>query len=254
MRYYLRKYYHQVYGDYHFNLSLEVFAQDPNGVDTVLMMYSYGEGSWYNLSMTQDTSNASWFRSFLLFPANWSESAITGFLGYAYQVRYAANDTFGNWAITETCTYQILFDNLVEDGVTIELYDTPDLWYLVGTVGHSVAWGVRSGYPNHYLLYEDGHLIESWSWTGSLMINVDGLALGDHVFVLSVSAGWSSSFDNVTVRVVDELPIGYTVQTVGPQFNPALEIPTWELALAAVALVAALIVYAKKRSISGEVT
>ncbi len=247
MRYYLRKYYYQVYWEFEFNLSLQVLVQDPNGVDTVLMMYSYAEGPWQNLSMTEDTSNASWFRCFLLFPANLSETPITGFQGYTYQVKYAAKDLLNDWAVTDTCTYQILFGGYVEDGVPIELYDTPDLWYLTGTTGHTVTWEIGRGGPNHYMLYEDGYLIESWSWTGSLTISVDGLSLGDHVFALSVSAGWTSSSDSVTVHVVNELPVGYTIQTVGPRINPVPDIPVLAFALAAAASVTVAVVCVKRR-------
>ncbi len=251
LRYYLRRYYYTYWG-YGFNLSLELFVEDPSGVGQVLMMSSYDGDAWQNATMIQDAANAGWYASYLLFPADSSSSPVTGYLGYVYEVKYAANDTLGNWARTQSCTYQMLFSSLQSDGVSIELYDTPDLWYLAGTTGHTVTWAVRSGHPNQYALREDSHLIEDWPWTGPLTANVDGLSLGNHVFALSVSEGWASDADNVTVHVVEQLPAGYSITTVGPLSGHIQDVLAWEWGLAAASIVAIVIVLVKRRTSIGK--
>jgi len=220
LRYYLRRY-HDACWDNSFNLSLELFAEDPSGVDQVVMMSSYDGDVSQNVTMVQDATNPGRYTSHLLFPANSSSPITTSQSPYdPYQedvyVKYAANDTLGNWACTGSCTYQVAFSSWHVDGVPIELYDTADLWYLPGTTGHTITWAVLTGTPDHYTLTEDSHLIEEWSWTGPLTIAVDGLSLGSHVFFLGVSQGWAGAWDSVTVHVVEQLPAGYFITTVGP--------------------------------------
>ncbi|MHA2086447.1 MAG: hypothetical protein ACXABD_22100 [Candidatus Thorarchaeota archaeon] len=166
-----------------------IIVEDHDGVDAVTMMYSQKEGDSENISMsTQDTGvwqNVTMSQGL----DGWYETTIPvsnisePYSWCSYLVKYVANDTLGNWEVSPLCIYVFTQTIVTADWFSIDLHDTPDLWYLVGTTGHTFTWSVmdihgQSGWP--YVLYEDGHLIEMWSWSGNLTISVDGLELGNH--------------------------------------------------------------------------
>ena len=136
-----------------------------------------------------------------------------------YDVLYFVNTTTGLSITSEICPYQVKIGGLHGDGVPIEFYNTPDLWYEEGTTDHEVAWAVSTGTPSFYTLSEDDFLIEAWSWTGPLTINVDDLGIGDHVYRLSVTDGWVSASETVTVHVATTIPPGVSTGSVGPITN-----------------------------------
>jgi hypothetical protein len=230
MRYYLRLY-STIYAQQLPNFTLKIFVEDYDGVDAVIMMYSQENGDidsdtnsrrtlevgdWQNATM--DHKSDSWYETAIPI-SNVSEPYSWCF----YYVRYAANDTLGNWEVSPLCNYSFMYYPITADWFGIELYDTPDLWYVVGTTNHTVTWSIedyhgQSGWP--YSLYEDGYLIELWSWPGNLVINVDGLELGDHTFELYLQVVFAhKASDTVVVHVVEtpeEIPAGASTISVGP--------------------------------------
>jgi len=261
MRYYLRRY------SPHFaqtlsSINLSIYIEDPAGVDTVLMMYSQKKGDSDNLSiatqdvgvwenLTMDYESEGWYE--MIIPIlNISEPN----MWCLYLVKYAANDTLGNWSVSPLCIYVFTHSTTTADWFEIKLYDTPDLWYVAGTTNHTVTWDVaqnihgQSGWP--YYLYEDGYLVELWRWQGYLGTNVDGLALGDHIFELYLQVAFSEkSSDAVVVHVVEtpeEMPPGVSTINVGPltesDNNPLdLSIP---IIVTGLAFVAVIIIWKKQ--------
>jgi hypothetical protein len=212
MEYYPRKYYANPNYDYTLNVTVQ--AKDPDGIDSVIMHYANpGDNDWNQISMIQSEEREDLFTATLDFFYNSTDGMI--YDSYR-QVYYVANDTLGNVArspIMEFGLVQTLGTWTADyDG---DLYDTPDLWYLVGSTGHEVTWKtVYVGY--YYTLLKDGLVLEQHLWSGSLTINVDGLPLGDHVYQLFVDGGFNRGIDNVTVHVVNELPAGVPTDSVGP--------------------------------------
>ncbi len=220
LRYYLRKYSSKSTGSYGQNLTLYLLIEGSNDLDSVIMICTpEGEPS-YSVSMTE-TSTPNLYTSQL----ELSISENTTLNMYSEEisrcsVQYYANTTSGSSIVSEVCSYQVIITMLEYDGPIIHFYNTPDLWYLINTTGHEVTWSISEGFPDYYKVYEDDFLIEAWSWNGSVTINVDNLPIGEHVFEVQATAGWTSASETVTVHVVDELPEGVSTGSVGPITNP----------------------------------
>jgi hypothetical protein len=211
MKYYLKNYYSAIYPFDNFSLPIRILVEDPDGVEAVFAIYSFNNGLWSNISMTENNNDPGWYETSLDFPGFSQASG-----SHTCAIRYTAKDTLGNWAMTSLCTYSILATTVTGD-VSVEVYDTPDLWYLIGTTGHTVTWKSIGGIS--YSLYEDEHLIEKSKWSGPVTINVDGHECGEHVYKLHVSGGMWSDFDEVTVHVVDSIqniPFGAYTDSVEP--------------------------------------
>ncbi|MHA2212546.1 MAG: hypothetical protein ACW992_05240 [Candidatus Thorarchaeota archaeon] len=213
MEYYPRKF---LTDSYHFhNLSVVVFANDPDGVDSVAMLFStVDSGEWNRTELKRNDVNIDRFEGNLIFEGNATQSGEL----VSYSVRYIANDSLGNEVESPTFEFGVYFTVITVDGGA-ELYDTPDLWYEVNTAGHEVTWATRTG-GRTYVLHKDGLLLELHRWEQELTINVDGLPLGEHVYSLYVRTGAWGDFDNVTVHVVEETPEGVPTDSVGPQSGP----------------------------------
>jgi hypothetical protein len=212
MEYYPRKYY--AAHTHNYNLEVKVLAKDPHGVDSVIMHYTNrGSSSWNQTIMTQSHDRADLYVATLEFIYN-----STG--GRVYdtfrQVFYVATDTLGNVAQSPLLEFGMGETYLTVDDDP-QLYDTPDLWYLIGSTGHEVTWATAS-HGFRYVLLKDGLLLEkhNWIWNQGLTINVDGLELDEHVYKLTVDGGWSIETDIVIVHVVSELPTGVPTDSVGP--------------------------------------
>lgn len=215
MEYYPRKY--LSFGSVSRNLTVIVVAQDLDGVNTVMMNYRNSHVlEWNHSLLTRETENTERYRGTLQFKANSSspEDSVT------IQVIYIANDTLNNIRQSPMFEFTMEYAVLTVDG-TGPLYDTPDLWYLVGTVGHEITWATSYDWINFhpytkYTLHKDDLLLEHYQWSGELTINVDNLELGDHEYHLDVRLGAWGSVDNVTVHVVEELPLGVPTDSVWP--------------------------------------
>ena len=228
MRYYLRKYAPNDAQELS-NFTLTIFVDDYDGVDEVTMMYCQKKGNLENISLSTEDIGI-WQNVTMEHRVdNWYDTTIPIsniselFSWCSYLVKYVSNDTLGNWEMSQLCIYVFTNTLLTADWFSINLCNTPDLWYVTGTTGHTITWGVvethgQSGWP--YSLYEDGHLIELWGWSGNLTINVDGLELGDHIFRLDLQVYASEDrSDTVVVHVVEtseEIPAGISTDSVGP--------------------------------------
>ncbi|MGY5863407.1 MAG: hypothetical protein RTV41_02315 [Candidatus Thorarchaeota archaeon] len=248
------------------NFTLTIFVEDPDGIDTVTMMFSQKSGDLENISMsTQDTGvwqNVtmdhkldSWYETTIpILNLNLTEP----YSWCSYLAKYAANDTLGNLEVSPLCIYMFTHNPVTVDWFGIELYDTPDLWYVTGTTNHTVTWDVapdshgQSGWP--YSLYEDGNLTERWGWSGSITIDVDGLDIGNHIFELYLQVAWSSnSKDTVVVHVVEtpeEIPSGVATGSVGPliESDGADSDPLIPVLAVGLSFIAVIIIWKKRRS------
>ncbi len=248
------------------NYSVTLFVEDSDGVSTVIAMYALNDGLFYNITMTKDSYSQGWYQGTLL------GGNISGAdLQYSYFVTYYANDTLGNWSNTPLCTYTFQHSMATADWNAMELYDTPDLWFVVETTGHTITWeempfpyplsqygrtessAVLSGeFGLQYSLFQDSYLIENWGWSGDLTIDVDGLDIGDHVFELKLH-GMTQKSDIVTVHVVqtpEELPPGVSTDTVGPmtEGEVGLELQGPVVVLGLSSCVIIIIVWMKRRT------
>lgn len=229
MRFYLRRYTND-FGEGLQNFTLTILAEDHDGVDVVTMMYSRKSGDSSNTSLiiqdtgvwqniTMDHKSDSWYEVTVPI-SNLTESQFW----CSFLVRYTANDTLGNRQISPLCIYVFSNNPATVDWFGIELYDTPDLWYVAETINHTVTWDVvpesHGQYWWIYSLYEDGHLTEHWRWEGKIIVDVDGLDIGDHIFDLYLQVALSSKpKDTVAVHVVEtseEIPSGVSTGSVGP--------------------------------------
>ena len=263
MRYYLRRYTDN-YGQGLPNFTLTTFVEDHDGVDAVIMMYSQKNGDFENLSLsTQDIGV--WQNVTLTHKIDsWYEATIPisnlteQYSWCSYLVRYAANDTLGNMEVSPLCIYVLMHNPITADWFGIELYDTPDLWYVAGTTNHTVSWDTapdshgQSGWP--YSLYEDGHLTERWGWGGGLTVDVEGLDIGNHTFKLYLQVALSEKpSDTVVVHVVetlDEIPAGMSTGSVGPltEVDDATADPSIPILVVGLSFVAVIIIWKKRRT------
>lgn len=263
MRYYLRRYSSHYGQGSSPNITLTIFVEDYDGVDAVIMMYSQKKGDSENVSMfTQDIGvwqNVTMERTL----DSWYETTIPisnlteRYSWCSYLVKYAANDTLGNWEVSPLCIYMFEHNPVTADHFDINLYDTPDLWYVAGTTNHTVTWDVapdihgQSGWD--YRLYEDGNLTELWGWNGSITIDVDGLDIGNHIFELYLQVVSSRGSDTVTVHVVEtpeEIPSGVATGSVGPLIETAEAVsdPMIPVFIIGSACIALFIIWMKRRT------
>ncbi|MFW9804557.1 MAG: hypothetical protein ACFFFC_18005 [Candidatus Thorarchaeota archaeon] len=250
MEYYPRKYYGPTNENY--TLSVKVLARDPDGIDSVIMHFAdQGSSDWNHIPMTRSEGNDDLFTATLEFFYNSTE--LQPHETYYRQVYYVANDTLGNVAQSPIMEFGLspTYWTWTVDFYSY-LYDTPDLWYLVGSTGHQVTWATTEG-GFYYTLLKDGYLLEHHFWHDELTINVDGLPLGDHFYELVVAGGFSTGRDNVTVHVVSELPFGVPSGSVGPNMNPLTNLGDglnylFTLCVIAIAAIVVIAVYRKFKS------
>jgi len=213
LKYYLRKFYAQ---NYYNNLTLSILIEGTNDIDCVLTMITPEGGDSYNMTMVKTDSTNLYTTSFQFeYPENVTYIPYNSPIIVRYSVQYYVNTTTGITMVSAICPYQTAFGQHA-DGPSIVFYDTPDLWYEEGSTGHEVTWAVSTGYPDFYKLYEDDFLIEAWSWDGPLTINVDDLAIGDHVFMVEATQGWAIGSETAIVHVVTTIPYGVSTGSVGP--------------------------------------
>ncbi|MHA2301217.1 MAG: hypothetical protein ACXACD_09710, partial [Candidatus Thorarchaeota archaeon] len=98
----------------------------------------------------------------------------------------------------------------VVDDDTAPTIDSPeDITYTEGSTGNVIIWTPIDEYPESYRVTYNGSIIRDESWGGSrIILNVDNLAVGSHVFLVSVIDGSSNSIsDQVTVTVLPIIPV-----------------------------------------------
>jgi len=94
----------------------------------------------------------------------------------------------------------------VED-TTAPAVDSPaDITYEEGTSGHSISWTATDNNPNSYIIYREGVVVDSGSWTSGvpITVNVDGLTVGPYDYTINVTdASNNNATDTVIVTVED---------------------------------------------------
>jgi len=95
----------------------------------------------------------------------------------------------------------------VTDSTSPSVGQPTNILYQYGSVGHSIVWSVSDLYPGNYSIFMNEQLIVSDNWTtGSIVIDIDGLALGNYIFSILVSDSSSNlASDSVLVTIVDTL-------------------------------------------------
>ncbi len=104
-------------------------------------------------------------------------------------------------------------DNSVIDTVFVTVQDTTaptinspaDLSYELGSTGNTITWTASDLAPDTYRITIDGTHGNWLSWTsGNIVVNVDGLAVGSHTYIIDVrDTSGNTASDTVVVTVVD---------------------------------------------------
>ncbi|MHA1927515.1 MAG: phospholipase D-like domain-containing protein [Candidatus Thorarchaeota archaeon] len=105
--------------------------------------------------------------------------------------------------------------NMASDSVAVIIVDTtnptilevPDFEYFVNTTGHTITWTASDLEPDYYIVTLDDVEFETDDWDGSdIIIDIDGMALGEYTFNLTVfDASGNSYSSTVVVTVVEGL-------------------------------------------------
>ena len=170
--------------------------------------YLYGASNQYivwNAYSTKPDYCIIWKDDVVIHSDNWNgldvTQNITGLAINVYNYTIFVNETSGNSK---------------KDTVIVTVYDaTPiidspsNIAYHYDTVGHSITWNPIDNNPDSYEIFKDNTLLELGNWNGSsLSISIDGLAIGEYIFMLRVNDTTGNSVnDNVTVSVHDFVPI-----------------------------------------------
>ena len=126
---------------------------------------------------------------------------IDGYNYGIYNLTLILWDNSGNWA---------------NDTIIVTVVDTeipliappPDIYYEMGTTGHSITWSPSDADPMFWIVTLDGVTVDSDIWNGGQIIqSVDNLGIGIYnwtLFVNDTSGNWA--IDTVIVSVVDTTP------------------------------------------------
>jgi len=145
----------------------------------------------------------------------------------------------------------------------IEVFQTADISYTVGTTGHYITWETNCTHPSTYSIFKDGVLQIQQPWGGSAIVyNIDGLALGEYNFTVKIMDEFSeTASDTVIVDVIPPDPIiiittaltNTTTTTTSVTTNTTIPIGMQELSLmisigsaAVIVIVVVLILKSKK--------
>ena len=143
---------------------------------------------------------------------------------------------------------------------TVEVYDTADISYTVGTTGHYIAWETNCTLPSMYTIFLDGVVVRQQAWDGSSLVhNIDGLAMGEYNYTLEILGGFGvTASDSVIVTVAPEGPIIITTSptntTVTTTTNTTFPIGLQEVSLmisigsAGVIVVVVILIFRTKKS------
>jgi len=115
-----------------------------------------------------------------------------------------------------------------------------DITYLVGATGNSIIWEPEDLNPGSYLVQYNNSLLIEGAWEGSrIVLNVDGLAPGNHRFEITVSDGTDNAVDDtVIVHVLPIIP-----ETTAPPPPADLSGLLMIAAVAGVAVVGVVVIY-----------
>ncbi len=98
------------------------------------------------------------------------------------------------------------FTIAVADTISPTIIGPDDFSYTVGARGHIITWDPSDLGPSSYSLSLDGVVVKSGIWNTTLeniTYSADGLDIGEHTFILTVTdIGGNSASDSVVVTVV----------------------------------------------------
>ncbi|MFQ5977716.1 MAG: right-handed parallel beta-helix repeat-containing protein [Candidatus Heimdallarchaeota archaeon] len=96
----------------------------------------------------------------------------------------------------------------VTDSILPTVNAPSDVSYEEGTTGHSLAWQPADVHPYWFNITMDGTLVVDQGWDGAgISLNIDGLAVGTHTYILVVyDRLGSSASDSVMVTVTEAPP------------------------------------------------
>jgi hypothetical protein len=93
---------------------------------------------------------------------------------------------------------------------TIPILSSPaDIIYTEGETGNNIIWVATDTNPETFIVYKDGALYETNTWTSgsSIIISVDGLSAGQYNFtIVVVDQAGNSAKDTVIVAVTASVP------------------------------------------------
>ena len=84
----------------------------------------------------------------------------------------------------------------------------PDISFECGTLGNRIEWGAFDAYPNNYIIFDNGNIIDEQTWFGqNISYFVDFLGFGYHNICIQLfDFGGLSTMDCVNVFIVDTIP------------------------------------------------
>ena len=184
------------------NLGHEIvwFTYDSNPVNyTMEVVILYNDTSYGNTSAVVGT------------PSNvteepWSFSDPEGLnLTFVVDRMYLGNYTF-NLTLFDDFGYNST------DSVNVTIYEdirapvvnaTEDFSYEEGYSGYTLNWTAEESNPRLYNLTKDGEVLMNGTWRGeNLSISVDGLAVGEHIYNMTLNDYFNQTTVNITVVTV----------------------------------------------------
>ncbi|MGY5854759.1 MAG: hypothetical protein RTU92_14410 [Candidatus Thorarchaeota archaeon] len=221
--YYLRNYSIYTYTVEVQQITLKIVVEDSDGIGSVLMMHrNSSEYPWINVSMIENPAiEGEYSTDFAFELTGLNLSAVIfppkGKVKDRHEVMYSAIDSLGNEAVTEVLTYETIWGGTTTVDSVVELMDTPDMQYVLGTTGNTLTWRATFNPDSWgtYYLYRDNYLIECAIWSSTeIETNVDGLSTGSHAFTMYADFSLGDDTDNATVSVIE-----YTTNTSSSVFT-----------------------------------
>ncbi len=119
-------------------------------------------------------------------------------------------------SVGEYTYHLIVYDeseNFASDSIVVTVLDTTnptilevgDFDYIVNTTGHTITWTASDLDPDYYIVTLDGVEFETDDWDGSaITIDIDGMAIGEYTFNLTVFDKSGNSYSSAVVVTVVE--------------------------------------------------
>ncbi|MGQ4874806.1 MAG: hypothetical protein ACP6IY_12120 [Promethearchaeia archaeon] len=171
----------------------DIYYNEGNTGNLIIWDWDDLAPSYYNI--TRDST--------LIRQNNWNSSLediiinVDGLSAGTYIYRCSVRDSSGNWAYDEVSV--IVSSNL-------SIFGSEDFNYTVGSEGNLIQWTATTGAnPDGYKIYQNHELIETGNWVSGvpIIINIDGLAVGQYEFNCSVKDDSGASvFDLINVIVI----------------------------------------------------
>ncbi len=201
----------------------------------------------WNVSDNHPTNYSIYVDDVVSAEGSWATGQITfdvsSFAAGDHEVKLTVRDIDMNEA-SQTVTVRMVVDS------TSPTIDSPsDLTIYYGSTGNNIVWTPYDLYPYRYEVVLNGTTMASGDWNGEkIIVNVDGLDLGSHVFTLTVYDGADNSVsDSVNVTVVSPPWHPSSTTTVTPPAVDSLLIMLIILGVGGAVAVVVIFYFLKKR-------